>query len=114
MKVDAFFLLDSEALVKQVHEKGLAAANAAPKVEPAQGLARFAAEEHRAQPAFTRPLRGDACLEILEAGYDVELCRIPGVPLSAQAGFVGFADFQTTLVSVCAVLLRHGKITCQL
>src|SRR5210317_2268043 len=49
MKVDAFFLLDIEALVKQVHEERLASADATPKVESTYGLARLAPEEHCAQ-----------------------------------------------------------------
>jgi hypothetical protein len=114
MKVDAFFLLDIEALVKQVHQKRLAAADATPYIESTYGLARLAPEEHCAQPPFWGPLRGDTRLQVLETSDYIELCGVPGVALSTQAGFVGFSDFQTTLVIVCADLLRQSKITCQL
>ena len=109
MKVNAFLPVAREALEEQVHEKGLAAADAAPYVEASYMFARCAAKQQGAKRS--RSLRGDPRLQVLEAGDKLELRRVFDMTFALEAVLVGLAYIQTTLFVVFIVPAMHGKIT---
>ena len=95
MKVDAYLLFDVERLEEEVHQKRLAAADAAPEVNTLAGQpARVAAPQQPEDPAAPRRSGTQAVLQLGQLLNDGLLCDVAGVPLSQQAFLIGLANTQ--------------------
>jgi len=84
MKVNALFLFDIETFEEQVHQKGLAATNAAPDVKtlyPGYRRRRPAGQESQ-QPPSRWPVIVNALLEVFESLDDIDLYGITDMAFS--------------------------------